>query len=59
MTANDLKRTFDIKLFGVPIDITDSLPDVIRYYFDCEKCGNVFGMLVEAYHGQGGKWSKL
>ena len=41
------------------LDISSSLPDVIRYYFDCEKCGNVFGLLVETYHGQGGKWSKL
>ena len=41
------------------LDISSSLPDVIRYYFNCEKCGNVFGLFVETYHGQGGTWSKL
>ncbi|MDH3609613.1 MAG: hypothetical protein OEQ24_10285 [Gammaproteobacteria bacterium] len=43
----------------IELDINGSFPDVIRYYFDCENCGNVFGLMVETYHGQGGKWSKL
>lgn len=41
------------------IDIEGSLPDVIRYYFECPSCGSAFGLMAETYHGQGGSWSKL
>ena len=41
------------------LDLNRNFPDVIRYYFDCVKCGNVFGLMVETYHGQGGTWRKL
>lgn len=41
------------------LNIEGPLPDVIRYYFNCPSCGNVFGLMVETYHGQGGAWSKL
>lgn len=41
------------------LDIDESLPDVIRYYFDCENCRNVFALIVETYHGQGGTWCRL
>jgi hypothetical protein len=34
------------------------LPDVIRYYFECAACGAVFSLMVETYHGQGGKWKQ-
>lgn len=41
------------------LDLDPTIPDVIRYYFECSSCDSVFGLLVEAFHGQGGKWSKL
>ena len=41
------------------LDLEESIPDIMRYYFECEHCGNVFGLMVEAFHGQGGTWSKL
>ena len=50
-------------LIGQPpfsdLDLTTTIPDVIRYYFECTSCGAVFGILVETFHGEGGKWSKL
>lgn len=41
------------------IKIEGPLPDIMLYYFDCTSCGAVFGLEVETYHGQGGKWSRL
>jgi hypothetical protein len=41
------------------VDLKGSLPDVICYYFECGKCGNMYELIVETYHGGGGKWSAL
>lgn len=41
------------------LDLERTIPDVIRYYFECRSCGAVFGLVVESYHGQGGHWSRL
>ena len=43
----------------IKLDLNENFPDVLRYYFDCGNCGNVYGLIVETYHGQGGAWSKL
>jgi hypothetical protein len=41
------------------LNLDQSIPDVLRYYFDCVSCGDVFSLEAEAFHGQGGRWSKL
>ena len=41
------------------LDLRDTIPDVLRYYFDCPSCDAAFGLDVEAYHGQGGRWGRL
>ena len=50
-------------LIGQPsfdaLDLDTTIPDVMRYYFECESCDAVFGLIVEAFHGSGGMWSKL
>ena len=50
-------------LIGQPafsdLDLDNTIPDIIRYYFECSSCRSVFGLLVEAFHGQGGTWSRL
>ncbi len=50
-------------LIGQPpfseLDLERTIPDIIRYYFECTSCGAAFGLMVEAFHGQGGQWSKL
>ena len=43
----------------IELDLDGNFPDVVRYYFDCVNCRNVFGLIVETYHGQGGAWSKI
>ena len=51
------------ELVGQPsfleLDLGGPLPDVMRYHFHCPSCGTCFGLFVEAYHGSGGKWSRL
>lgn len=48
------------ELIGQPsfmeLDLSGVLPDVLRYHFDCKRCGNCYGLFVETYHGSGGKW---
>ena len=48
------------ELVGQPsfleLDLSEQIPDVIRYHFQCPHCGTCFGLFVEAYHGSGGKW---
>ena len=48
------------ELIGQPsfmdLDLSGSLPDVLRHHFDCKRCGNCYGLFVETYHGSGGKW---
>jgi hypothetical protein len=48
------------ELIGQPsfmeLDLSSALPDVLRYHFDCKRCGNCYGLFVETYHGSGGKW---
>jgi hypothetical protein len=50
-------------LIGQPpfseLNLEQTIPDVIRYYFECPSCGATFGLMIEAFHGQGGQWSKL
>ena len=50
-------------LIGQPrfseLDLEHTIPDVMRYFFECPSCGAAFGLEVEAFHGQGGQWSKL
>ena len=41
------------------LNLESTIPGVIRYYFECPSCGAAFGLMVEAFHGQGGQWSKL
>lgn len=41
------------------LDLDDTIPDVIHYRFECASCGAQFGLVVETYHGAGGKWYKL
>jgi len=31
-------------------------PDYFEYYFRCVSCGSLFRLVVETYHGTGGKW---
>jgi hypothetical protein len=38
------------------LELSTSLPDVLRYHFDCKHCGNCYALFVETYHGAGGKW---
>lgn len=40
----------------VDLSVDGPLPDVLRYYFDCPVCESVYSLMVETYHGQGGKW---
>ncbi len=48
------------ELIGQPsfldLDLSGTLPDVLRYHFECKHCGNCYGLFVETYHGSGGKW---
>ena len=50
-------------LIGQPpfseLNLESTIPDVIRYYFECRSCGAAFELMVEAFHGQGGQWSKI
>ena len=41
------------------LNLKSTIPDVIRYHFDCPSCAATFGLMAEAFHGQGGQWSKL
>ncbi len=53
----------DRALIGqVPFDqlnLENSIPDVMYYYFGYKECRNIFGLVREGYHGSGGKWSNL
>lgn len=53
----------DRELIGQPsfmiLKLSGPLPDVIRYHFHCPVCGNCYGLFVETFHGNGGKWSLL
>ena len=53
----------DRELVGQPsfseLSLSGSIPDVLRYHFECLRCGTCFGLFVEAYHGGGGTWSTL
>ena len=53
----------DRELIGQPsfmdLDLSGTLPDVMRYHFHCPHCGNCYGLFVETYHGSGGKWSLI
>lgn len=48
------------ELFSQPsflyLDLVAPLPDVMRYHFQCPKCGTCFGLFSETYHGSGGRW---
>lgn len=33
-------------------------PDVLQYYFECPKCGCMFELTAETYHGSDGSWKK-
>ena len=50
-------------LIGQPpfseLNLERTIPDIIRYYFECQSCGAMFKLMVEAFHGQGGQWSKI
>jgi hypothetical protein len=35
------------------LDLEGPLSDVLRYYFTCKECGNLLGLIVETYPGQG------
>lgn len=41
------------------LNLESTIPDVLRYYFECPLCGAAFGLVVETFHGQGGQWSRL
>lgn len=53
----------DRELIGQPsfiaLNLAAPFPDVMRYHFHCPKCGNCYGLFIEAYHGSGGKWFLL
>jgi hypothetical protein len=38
------------------LDLAGVLPDVLRYHFDCENCGNCYGLFVETFDGTRGRW---
>lgn len=50
------------ELVGQPsfmdLDGSSALPDVLRYHFDCQRCGNCYGLFVATFHGSGGKWAR-
>ena len=41
------------------LDLRTTAPDLLRYYFECPSCDGVFGLIVETYHGEGGRWGRL
>lgn len=51
---------YDRELIGQPsfmeLDLSSSIPDTMRFHFQCPTCSSCFGLFVEAYHGSGGKW---
>ncbi|MBI4767135.1 MAG: hypothetical protein HY787_21525 [Deltaproteobacteria bacterium] len=34
-------------------------PDVMIYYFQCSRCGQLFRLSAETYHGSGGEWKPV
>ena len=50
-------------LIGQPdftaLEPTGPYPDTLHYYFDCPKCGCLFELTAETYHGSGGSWKRL
>jgi hypothetical protein len=34
-------------------------PDVMIYYFQCRRCGQLFKLSAETYHGSGGEWKPV
>lgn len=45
---------------GVPFsELSDrkSWGDGVDYYFECAKCGRLYHLSVETYHGSGGCWA--
>jgi len=32
------------------------VPEVMRYHFQCLRCGTCYGLFVESHDGNGGKW---
>jgi len=40
------------------LDLSETVPDVIRYYIHCSACERSFTLCCETYHGLGGKWSR-
>ncbi len=51
-TGNDLNATS----FAV-LTMQVSRPDFVSVDFKCTKCGSVFHLRCETYHGRGGTWS--
>ena len=33
--------------------------DYVEHYFSCTRCGRVFKLSAETYHGSGGAWSPI
>jgi hypothetical protein len=33
--------------------------DIVEHYFKCTKCGQLFVLSAETYHGSGGKWEPI
>lgn len=38
------------------LDLSETLPDVLAYSFECTSCGRRFELSCECYHGAGGHW---
>jgi hypothetical protein len=45
----------DQSLF-LDLDLSEALPDAIRYYFQCTDCERPFMLHCDPFHGSGGKW---
>ena len=41
------------------LEPTGPYPDTLHYYFGCPKCGCMFELKAETYHGSGGSWKRL
>lgn len=43
----------------VGLDLSDTLPDVMSYQFECCTCAQAFRLECENYHGSGGCWRSI
>ncbi|MHC4215406.1 MAG: hypothetical protein ACYSWP_18750 [Planctomycetota bacterium] len=52
------RREISNQSLFLDLDLSGTLPDVIRYHFQCTDCECPFILHCDPFHGSGGKWCR-